>query len=310
MSSGLTDSSGNYSITGLFPGIYTSTASYGDSYFAIQEVEVTASQQNFDFEMVEYPHNYSVSYSGPSGEIWYLIPNTISCAIKLTDDELTNLYGTAINQVSFKSPISQADGQLWAQVWIDNNLVSEKAVTTFSYGEDLTVMLDNFVPVEVDKEYFVGLKVQSITGNLAWFDTNPRVSGRGAWFRINSWTEVNSNFNHNFVITAHVMSITVDENDNDISPVVTALGQNYPNPFNPETNIVFNLAEAGDVTLEIYNIRGQKIKTLADANYGEGTHILHWNGTDDSGTGTASGVYFYKMRSGKYSSTKKMILMK
>ncbi|MCF7920006.1 MAG: C10 family peptidase [Candidatus Cloacimonetes bacterium] len=310
MSSGVTDTNGDYSIMGLFPDTYIATASWGDNYFAVQEVDVTATQQNFDFVLTEYPYHYALSYNGTTGDIFHLVPNTISCAIKLTSDELAGLEGTAINRIVFKSPINMGQGQLWGQVWIGNNLVSEKAIDNFYYGGFVDVTLDNFVPVYPTADYFVGFKVQSINGDVAWFDTTPREEGKGAWFRINSWTQVNPNNDHNFVIAAHGMSETVDGDETNVIPAVTALGKNYPNPFNPETNIEFSLAEAGEVNVDIYNIKGQKIKTLASGNYEKGAHILHWNGQDDAGAPSASGVYFYKMKSGRYTSTKKMILMK
>ncbi len=99
-------------------------------------------------------------------------------------------------------------------------------------------------------------------------------------------------------------------NNNNVNVVTTELLGNYPNPFNPETTLSYNLREAGLVTLDIFNIKGQKVKSLVNANQTQGNHTVVWNGKDDNNRSVASGVYFYKMRNGKYSSTKKMILMK
>jgi len=99
-------------------------------------------------------------------------------------------------------------------------------------------------------------------------------------------------------------------NDNNSIPAVTALKGNYPNPFNPETTISFGMNKAGKVDVVIYNILGQKVKTLLSENKEAGIHHVVWNGKDANNRSVASGVYFYKMRNGKYSSTKKMILMK
>ncbi|MFA7056578.1 MAG: choice-of-anchor J domain-containing protein, partial [Candidatus Cloacimonadales bacterium] len=101
------------------------------------------------------------------------------------------------------------------------------------------------------------------------------------------------------------------ENENvEIIPQINALNQNYPNPFNPETSIGFSLKDAGNVTLDIYNIKGQKVKTLLNEHREAGTHNIVWNGTDDNNKNVSSGVYFYKIKNGKFTSTKKMILMK
>ncbi len=97
---------------------------------------------------------------------------------------------------------------------------------------------------------------------------------------------------------------------NLIIPENTELLGNHPNPFNPETYISFALKDDGFVTLEIFNIKGQKIRTLLNENMSAGIHSLIWQGKDDTGKQAASGVYFYKMKAGNMVQTKKMILMK
>ncbi|MBW6515052.1 MAG: T9SS type A sorting domain-containing protein [Candidatus Cloacimonetes bacterium] len=101
-----------------------------------------------------------------------------------------------------------------------------------------------------------------------------------------------------------------DVSDDTLNPLVTMLRTNYPNPFNPETTIQFSLQEAGEVTIEIFNISGQKIRTLVNGNFESGYHNVIWNGRDDSGLNVGSGIYFYRMVSGKYVSSRKMILLK
>jgi len=98
-------------------------------------------------------------------------------------------------------------------------------------------------------------------------------------------------------------------NDGEITGVNALIG-NYPNPFNPECKIAFALTEDAEVILSIYNIRGQKIRTLVNETMNYGTHDVIWNGTDDRGVSVASGIYYYKMDSGKFTSSKKMVLMK
>ncbi|MCK4654783.1 MAG: T9SS type A sorting domain-containing protein [Candidatus Cloacimonetes bacterium] len=85
---------------------------------------------------------------------------------------------------------------------------------------------------------------------------------------------------------------------------------NYPNPFNPGTKIVFNFPEEGNVKLEIFNIKGEKVKTLMDCYMSPGRSEMIWNGKDDNGKTVSSGIYFYKLKAGKYEKTKKMILLK
>ncbi len=100
-------------------------------------------------------------------------------------------------------------------------------------------------------------------------------------------------------------------NTGDQAPIYTTnLNSNYPNPFNPETTISYSVEKAGKVSIDVYNILGQKVKTLVNDVKSQGNHTVVWNGQNDNNRNVASGVYFYKMRSGKFSKTKKMILMK
>ena len=99
--------------------------------------------------------------------------------------------------------------------------------------------------------------------------------------------------------------------DDPVIPVFdTALNGNYPNPFNPSTTISFSLENKAQVSLTIYNQRGQKVRDLINETMPAGNHYLTWNGTDNNGDTVSSGIYYYRMKSGKYSSTRKMIMMK
>jgi flagellar hook assembly protein FlgD len=93
------------------------------------------------------------------------------------------------------------------------------------------------------------------------------------------------------------------------------LSQNYPNPFNPETSIEFNLPINSNVTITVYNLLGQIVRTLVDNDFSSGYHSAIWNGIDETGKGVSSGIYFYKMKANgmngqEYSNIKKMILLK
>jgi len=101
--------------------------------------------------------------------------------------------------------------------------------------------------------------------------------------------------------------------DDPVTPMEISLFQNYPNPFNPSTTISFSIATENteNTELVIYNLKGQKIKTFPVILSGvERQHSVVWNGDDDNGNPVSSGIYLYKLRSGIYTSTKKMILMK
>jgi len=85
---------------------------------------------------------------------------------------------------------------------------------------------------------------------------------------------------------------------------------NTPNPFNPTTEVIFSLPEATDVRLEIYNVMGQRVTTLVVGPMEVGEHRVRWDGRADGGQLVASGVYFYRLQTGNYTETKKMLLLK
>lgn len=110
----------------------------------------------------------------------------------------------------------------------------------------------------------------------------------------------------------------VDADGEFLSPVQTvkvrelsaSLAQNNPNPFNPSTTISFTVVEKGNVTLNVYDANGRLVRALANGVRDAGTHQLTWDGRDNAGATVGSGVYFYRLTAGKYSESKKMVLLK
>ena len=101
-------------------------------------------------------------------------------------------------------------------------------------------------------------------------------------------------------------------NDSIMPSIVNfQLIQNYPNPFNPSTNIKFIINETtNSYTLNIYNLKGQLVKTLVKGNLEKGTHNIVWDGTDSNGNNVSSGIYLYSLSNGKSNQIKRMVLMK
>ena len=96
------------------------------------------------------------------------------------------------------------------------------------------------------------------------------------------------------------------------TPREFALHQNFPNPFNPDTTIKYDLAESADVTLQIYNVLGQVVRTLvASEVQNAGRYQIRWNGMDERGVPVSSGIYFYQIAAdGKFSDVRKLMLLK
>jgi len=94
-------------------------------------------------------------------------------------------------------------------------------------------------------------------------------------------------------------------------PHVFGLAQNHPNPFNPETAIDFTIPTgAGTVRLDIFDALGQRIAVLCDSELPPGVHRMHWRGMDQEGRPVASGVYIYRLESGRGRLAKRMVLVR
>jgi hypothetical protein len=132
---------------------------------------------------------------------------------------------------------------------------------------------------------------------------------------IDSWDK-----NHNLDTIRIPLTLCIDTTtsvdfDEDQKPTAFVLFQNYPNPFNPITVIRFNVQDSKFkipiyTTLKIYNILGQKVRTLVDEPKRAGSHEVIWDGKDDKGKDVASGLYFYQLTAGDYKETKEMILIR
>ena len=98
-------------------------------------------------------------------------------------------------------------------------------------------------------------------------------------------------------------------------PKETVLLANYPNPFNPETWIPYQLAKPAEVTITIYAINGQAVRTLALGHqvvgmYQSRSRAAYWDGKNELGEAVASGLYFYTLTAGDFSATRKMLIRK
>ncbi len=191
--------------------------------------------------------------------------------------------------------VSNDGGATWSAPIIMNALVGD---------ENYVTELDGMMPAYV----YCGDKIEDLGGGwgeVHFFFLDDESYGSS----IQGWGQ-------NLGSTMRYASIKIDfgdvsADDPTVTPAVAQLSQNYPNPFNPSTTIAYNLQEAGKVSIEIFNTKGQNIRTLINENVTAGDHTVEWNGKDNNGNSVASGIYFYKMRSdGRYTSTKKMILLK
>ncbi|MCF8259785.1 MAG: T9SS type A sorting domain-containing protein [Melioribacteraceae bacterium] len=179
------------------------------------------------------------------------------------------------------------------------------------------------LPVNSESALVYDLQVsdnKDFTGAEEYLDVkDPRaklsnLSGGDYYWRVRSRVKNTKSDNaSNYSDWGHfrVSSVTgLGEEESASLPTEFALKQNYPNPFNPTTSIEYRLAESGFVSMKIYDMLGNEIRTLVADNKEAGRYNVVWNGRDNSGIQVTSGTYIYRIVAGKQTSTMKMLLIK
>jgi hypothetical protein len=150
--------------------------------------------------------------------------------------------------------------------------------------------------------FFVGA-----TGQMAFYYESTAPIAMRSWEYTNGWAPYRSADISDFIIRCSVRQQSPVAVGGEYGGVPTdfALDQNYPNPFNPSTKILYTVPKEARVLLKVYDVLGQEIATLVDGVQKVGEHEVEWNAA-----GSPSGVYFYRMQTDGYTSTKKLLLLK
>ncbi|MBN2423519.1 MAG: T9SS type A sorting domain-containing protein [Calditrichaceae bacterium] len=145
---------------------------------------------------------------------------------------------------------------------------------------------DSGLTWEIQAHEFAWLTDLYVSENRLW-----ACRSDGLWYiDINSWNKIKTN--NNPVSSEYV------------------LYQNFPNPFNPSTTIGYHIQVTGTVRLTIYNVLGQKVKTLVNTIQNKGVYSVHWDGTDDKNIPVGSGMYMYQLQTNTHNLQKKMLLLR
>lgn len=187
----------------------------------------------------------------------------------------------------------------------DGSVVPQFTSSTISAPGEGWYLVDVPSSVEAANEFLVEFMPQDTLIRMS-YDTY--YTSNASWFHYSdgSWEEADYTFYIRLIgdITGPVAIANV------ALPQEFELEQNYPNPFNPTTTIPFQVPEACDASVKVYDIRGALVKTLMSSHLEIGYYNLVWDGTNSNGNQVASGVYLIKMTAGEYSDTKKMVLVR
>jgi hypothetical protein len=334
-----TNAAGQFEITGVYVNnVYTLIVS-GPRYFPYFDGAVAVGTENLELEPITLKlsgialsEDFDTQMFPPHG--WFLVNasngrnwrhNTMLIDVAPPLVGRNNSPGAAVSEswCNFDGDLTPIDNYLITPVINIPNYAKNPTLTWYVRAADRRFP---------DDRYSVQVSLSEFTGG-----TN--VSGFSNLFsetlstETNDWTHRTASlsnfigqniqiaFRHHQFDSAFKMLIddiqVFYEIDDDIIsdfdaiiPMKTALGGNYPNPFNPTTTIAFDLATTGNVAIEVFNIRGQKVITLANDEFTAGHHIVNWDGVDSHGRSVSSGIYFYRMTTDDFTTSRKMILMK
>ena len=126
-----------------------------------------------------------------------------------------------------------------------------------------------------------------------------------------TWSAGTGTFGDLFMAVSELtLGEVLDNDDVWFGPESYTLNQNYPNPFNPVTQISFDAGVSGDVSIIVYDILGNKVKTIMSGFVTPGNYVASWDATDESGNNVSSGVYIYSLISPEQTISKRMLLVK
>gem|GEM_PF-5862886 len=238
--------------------------------------------------------------------------------------DLIAKYPDPANTWRFGYRISfQPDGKIRNEIHL---IANDPAEANWEWKD---LWLVNDTRIEVDKWYHYVLDVGSDSAYVELYDADynlldkasmdingQHINQVGGLFTLGrSWWEPAPVFNGLFDdikiynYSKKEVGTAIDDHE-DLVPIQYALKQNFPNPFNPSTEIRFSIPAANTVELQIYNILGQKVRTLLSKNLTAGYHKITWNGKSDQGLQLPSGIYFYRIKAGEFSAVKKMMFIR
>lgn len=186
-------------------------------------------------------------------------------------------------------------------IFIWNNSFDPNPTDTISY----TLLYDT------TKMFTHTIKIENISDTTYTFTDSLADSTLYFWTVVatdnDSFTTSSSD---TFYLLVLYIPTSVDEFGRSIIPKEYALKQNFPNPFNPDTKIQYQLTKSSMVTIEIFNMLGQKVATLVKERKPAGYYVINWNGKDDLGRNVSSGVYLYQLRTKEFIKVRKLLLLR
>jgi hypothetical protein len=214
------------------------------------------------------------------------------------------------------------------QVFPDSQVVFDLSDLSIRIGDSLTVSVVNGIGARVSNwgatdTCFFGMTIASTSRSIEFVDSALEMAGTTAYtfapdnadlvnnqLRVYVDTGIDGGIDDTILLNNNVLTDVDEQGSTGQLPYRLALSQNYPNPFNPVTTIEYSVPSRAQVTIEIFNVLGQKVRTLVNETKSAGSYRIEWNGVDYAGRPVSTGVYLYRFQAGDVVHTKKMLLIK
>lgn len=259
------------------------------------------------------------------GEVWTLAGQSPISGNDLYSLNVPTIFDSTISKgmfwTKFKITGHASDNAILFTSRVDSgysldNLVPKAPGSLIVKMADAAVQLDWQIAVDPDVNYYAVYR-----GTIEGFDfentppigttTNNKYVDATVEQTVKYYYVVRAfDFSGNKGNTSSISITALNNNENGGLPSEFALGQNYPNPFNPNTSIKYQVPNASNVSIIIYNAIGQEVVRLLNKHHEAGYYSIAWDGKDSFGKSVHSGIYLYKMTAGNYSSVKKMLVIK
>ncbi len=242
-------------------------------------------------------------YLDPSENEWYGTNNAyiIRAVVLYPDDDPAVIYSSNVPNMQSRSRRDN-NTTLAKRSPVNNFVTSNNDIIRnepINYRDDLEVIGYNV--------YRNGEMVnEELVTEMNYSDENLEPDNEYSYYVTAVYT-----YNQESVPSLNTLVINLlSAEDEDLPVLANALEANYPNPFNPTTTINFSIKYDEKVSIDVFNSRGQRVTTLVDDHLQAGRHNVVWNGRDNRNREVGSGVYFYRIESGEWTATEKMLLVK
>ena len=257
-------------------------------------------------------------YDGTGANALLTLTGTTKYAVRISPTVTGKLTGITLNVTTGNNNPIQGTGNIIVEAYTNvSGLPGTKIGSSVTFPltrlnagtANYIQMLGAGVSITSGVDFQIVASIATPSETLLFRSENVGTGTRSSTFNGSSWSAVATNHRIHAIVTTASGRNSIGQGTAGV-PVAFELGQNYPNPFNPSTRISYTIGERGLVTLEVFDILGREIATLVNEPQAAGSYQILWDGRNSRSLPVTSGVYFYRLRSGGFSKTNAMVLLK